>query len=180
MQPSEVLDFWFVEHGPEDWYSGDPEFDARCAARLADVHQQAVRGELWAWRETAHGRLAEIILLDQLSRQLHRGDAASFAADHMALALAQEVVYRGLADELTINEKLFVFMPFQHAESAVIQEESVRLFRSLGNDDYLPYAIEHRDIIARFGRFPFRNAALGRTSSPEEIAYMKEREGQAY
>lgn len=180
MQAQDVLDFWFVEHGPDDWYSGDPEFDARCAARLSDVHAQAVRGELWQWRQTAKGRLAEIILLDQLSRQLHRGDAIAFATDPMALALAQEVVYRGLDSELSINEKLFVFMPFQHSESLIVQEESVRLFRSLGNDDYLPYAVEHYDTIARFGRFPFRNAALGRTSTSEEIAYIKEREGQAY
>ncbi len=180
MEASDVLDFWVVEHGPEDWYSGDPEFDARCAARLSGVHRQAVRGELWEWRHTVQGRLAEIILLDQLSRQLHRGDAQAFAADPMALALAQEVVYRGLDAELSINEKLFVFMPFQHAESLIVQEESVRLFRSLGNDDYLPYAIEHHEAIARFGRFPFRNAALGRKSTPEEIAYMTEREGQAY
>jgi uncharacterized protein (DUF924 family) len=180
MQAEDVLDFWFVEHGPTDWYSGDPEFDARCAARLGDVHARAVRGELWPWRQAARGRVAEIILLDQLSRQLHRGDARAFAADPMALALAQEVVYGGLDADLTIHEKLFVFMPFEHSESPVIQEESVRLFQSLGDDQYLPYALEHHETIARFGRFPFRNAALGRTSTPEEIAYMKEREGQAY
>lgn len=180
MQPSDILDFWFVEHGPKDWYSGDPEFDARCAARLSDVYDKAVKGELWEWRASAQGRVAEIIVLDQLSRQLHRGDAKAFAADLMALALAQEIVHSGRDAELSINEKLFAYMPFQHAESGMIQEESVKLFRSLGNDDYLPYAIEHRDIIARFGRFPLRNAALGRASTPEEIAYMKEREGKAY
>ena len=180
MQPSEVLDFWFVEHGPGDWYSGDPEFDARCAARLSDVHARAVKGELWDWRQTARGRVAEIILLDQLSRQLHRGDAKAFAADLMALALSQEVVHGRLDAGLSITERLFVYMPFQHAESALVQEESVRLFTALGDDDYLPYALEHRDTIARFGRFPFRNAALGRTSTPEEIAYMKERDGKAY
>lgn len=180
MQPNEVLDFWFVEHGPQDWYSGDPEFDARCAARLADVYLQAVKGELWQWRQTVDGRLAELILLDQLSRQLHRGDAKAFAADMMALALAQEVVSAGLDQGLSVNEKLFIYMPYQHAESLVIQEESLRLFRSLDSDEYLPYAIEHHETIARFGRFPFRNAALGRISTPEELAYMAEREGKAY
>lgn len=180
MEASEVLDFWFVEHGPDDWYSGDPEFDARCAARLSDVHRQAVRGELWEWRHTVQGRLAEIILLDQLSRQLHRGDAIAFAADPMALALAQEVVYRGLDRELSLYEKLFVYMPFQHSESPVIQDESVRLFGALGNDDYLFHATAHRDTIARFGRFPFRNTVLGRVSTPEEVAYMQEREGEGY
>ena len=180
MQPKDVLDFWFVEHGPQDWYSGDPDFDARCAARLSDIHAQAVRSELWTWRETIEGRVAVLILLDQLSRQLHRGDAQAFASDTMALALAQEIVSQGLDGQLDTNHKLFVYMPYQHAESAIIQQESVRLFKSLGNDDYLPYAIEHHDIIARFGRFPLRNAALGRPSTPEEIAYMKEREGKAY
>ncbi|MAN76595.1 DUF924 domain-containing protein [Pelagibacterium flavum] len=180
MQPDDVLEFWFVEHGPQDWYSGDPEFDARCAARLSDIHAKAIRSELWTWRETPQGRLAEIILLDQLSRQFNRGSAAAFASDTMALALAQEIVSRGLDAELSVHERLFAYMPYQHSESLLIQEESVRLFRSLGDDEYLPYAIEHHDIIARFGRFPLRNTALGRTSTPEEVAYMKEREGKAY
>lgn len=179
MQPSDVLDFWFVEHGPEDWFAGDAEFDARCA-QLSDIHASAVRGELWDWRRTVKGRVAEIILLDQLSRQLHRGDARAFAADPMALALAQEVVYGGLDADLSIPERVFVYMPFEHAESALVQAESVRLFTALGDDAFLPYALEHRDTIARFGRFPFRNAALGRTSTPEETAYMAEREGKAY
>ena len=180
MQPDDVLEFWFVEHGPQDWYSGDPEFDARCAARLSDIHAKAIRSELWTWRETPQGRLAEIILLDQLSRQFNRGSAAAFASDTMALALAQEIVSRGLDAELSVHERLFAYMPYQHSESLLIQEESVRLFRSLGDDEYLPYAIEHHDIIARFGRFPLRNTALGRTSTSEELAYMKEREGKAY
>lgn len=180
MQPLEMLNFWFVDHGPQDWYSGDPEFDARCAALLSDVHARAIRSELWHWRETARGRLAEIILLDQLSRQLFRGDSRAFASDTMALALAQEVVASGLDAELSTHEKLFAYMPYQHAESPVIQEESVRLFRALGDDDYLPYALEHREVIARFGRFPLRNAALGRVSTPEELAYIGERDGQAY
>jgi uncharacterized protein (DUF924 family) len=180
MQAGDVLEFWFVEHGPEDWYSGDPEFDARCAARLSDVYAKAVRSELWTWRATPNGRLAEIILLDQLSRQFNRGSAAAFASDTMALALAQEIVSRALDAELSVHEKLFAYMPYQHSESPVVQEESVRLFRSLDDDSYLTYAIEHHDIIARFGRFPLRNAALGRTSTPEELAYMKEREGKAY
>lgn len=180
MLPSEVLDFWFVEHGPEDWYSGDPEFDARCAARLSDIHAKAIKSELWAWRETARGRVAEVILLDQLSRQLFRGEGRAFASDTMALALAQEIVALGLDAHLSTDEKLFAYMPYQHAESLAVQEESLRLFRSLGDDQYLPYAIEHHEAIARFGRFPFRNAALGRISTAEEIAYMAERDGKAY
>ncbi|HWJ88959.1 MAG TPA: DUF924 family protein [Pelagibacterium sp.] len=180
MQPQDVLDFWFVEHGPSDWYSGDPAFDERCKERLSAVHAKAVRSELWAWRKTVEGRVAELVLLDQVSRQLFRGDARAFAADTMALALAQEAVAQGLDKDLDLHHRLFVYMPYEHAESAIIQEESVRLFESLGSDDYLSYALEHRDTIARFGRFPFRNAALGRQSTPEEIAYMQERDGKAY
>ena len=180
MQPQHVLNFWFVEHGPSDWYSGDPAFDERCKERLSDVHASAVRSELWAWRQTIEGRVAELLLLDQVSRQLFRGDARAFASDTMALALAQEAVAQGLDKDLDLHHRLFLYMPYQHAESVVIQQESVRLFESLGSDDYMPYVLEHRDTIARFGRFPFRNAALGRQSTPEEIAYMQERDGKAY
>jgi uncharacterized protein (DUF924 family) len=180
MQSKDVIDFWFIEHGPEDWYSGDPVFDRKCTERLSGVHAQAVRSELWTWRETAQGRLAEIILLDQLSRQLFRGDARAFAVDTMALALAQEAIAHGCDTQLDLHGRLFLYMPFQHAESLVIQEESVRLFRGLGDDDYLPYAIEHHEIIEKFGRFPLRNKALGRTSTPEEIAYIEGRGDKAY
>ncbi|WP_116652333.1 DUF924 family protein [Pelagibacterium sediminicola] len=180
MQPKDVLDFWFAEHGPEDWYSGDPEFDEKCAARLSATHARAARCELWEWRKTAGGRLAEIILLDQLSRQLFRGDPRAFASDTMALALAQEAIAQGCDKELELHGRLFLYMPFQHAESLVIQEESVRLFKGLGDDDYLPYAIEHHEIIEKFGRFPLRNKALGRDSTPEEIAYIAGRGDKAY
>lgn len=180
MQPKDVLDFWFVEHGPQDWYSGDPAFDQKCAERLAEVHQRAVRSELWTWRRQPEGRLAELILLDQVSRQLYRNDARAFASDTMALALSQEAIAHGADKALDTHGKLFVYMPFQHAESLVIQEESVKLFEALGDGAYLPYAIEHRDIIARFGRFPLRNKALGRMSTPEEIEYIAGRGDKAY
>lgn len=180
MQAREVLDFWLVEHGPDDWYAGDPEFDRKCAERLADFHAQAARGELWRWRATPEGRLAEIILLDQLSRQLYRGDPRAFATDLMALALAQEVVAQGLDNQLDAHGQLFVYMPFMHAESLPVQDESIRLFEKLGDEFYLPFAIDHRETVLRFGRFPFRNAVLGRASTSDEIAYMAEREGKAY
>lgn len=180
MQARDVLDFWLVEHGPDDWYAGDPEFDRKCAERLSVIHAQAARGELWRWRASPEGRLAEIILLDQLSRQLYRGDPRAFAADLMALALAQEVVGQGMETHLDIHGRLFVYMPFMHAESLPVQDESIRLFEGLGDDAYLPFAHDHRETILRFGRFPFRNAVLGRPSTPEEIAYMAEREGKSY
>ena len=180
MQASQVLDFWFVQHGPEDWFMGGETFDARCAEKLSDIHAKATKGELWDWRDFVEGRIAEIVLLDQLSRQLHRGDAKAFASDPMALALAQEMVRAGMDRGLSTNERLFIYLPFEHAESLAMQKESVRLFTELGDEGYLDYAVKHLEVIEKFGRFPFRNAALGRTSTPDEIDYMTEREGLGF
>lgn len=175
MTADAVLRFWFEEHGPEDWFAGGAAFDAECAERFGETHERAARAELWHWRGTLEGRLAEIILLDQFSRQLHRNSPRAFASDLMAVALAQEVVASGGDQELTEDQRAFLYLPFEHAESLVLQDESVRLFSDLGQPDYLDYAIGHRDVIARFGRFPMRNAALGRTSTPEELDYIASR-----
>ncbi|RDE08649.1 DUF924 family protein [Pelagibacterium lacus] len=180
MQPQQVLEFWFERHGYEDWFRGGEPFDAKCRAELGDIHARAVKAELWHWRSGAEGRLAEILLLDQLSRQLHRGDRRAFASDTMAVTLAQELVAQGLDTRLDASQRMFAYLPFEHAESEILQDESVRLFEALGNADALQYAIDHRETIRRFGRFPFRNAALGRQSTPEEIAYMAERADQIF
>lgn len=172
--PEAILQFWFVEHGPEDWFGGKPEFDAELAARFSDLHPQVARGEAWAWRGTPRGRLAEIVVLDQFSRQLHRGSAEAFAQDKMALVLAQEAVAAGADAALERVWAGFLYMPYMHAESLVIQDEGVRLFTRHGDENSLDFMREHRRTIARFGRFPFRNAALGRPSTPEELAYMRE------
>jgi len=176
----DVLNFWFVEHGYEDWFGGKSDFDAKLAARFGDLHEQVSRGEAWHWRETANGRLAEIIMLDQFSRQLHRGSPRAFAQDGMALVLAQEAIFAGADREVELGRPMFFYMPFMHAESLVIQEEGVRLFEILGNADALKFMTDHRDTIARFGRFPFRNKALGRQSTPEEVAYMRAQEGRVF
>lgn len=178
MLPKDVLDFWFAEHGPEDWFAGGEAFDDKCRDRLFEVYQRAIRSELWAWRETVEGRLAEIILLDQLSRQLNRGSAKAFASDTMALSLAQEAVAQGLDNDLTDHQKLFLYLPYQHAESLLVQEESLRLNGAL--PDFVAFAKEHHDVVARFGRFPMRNAALGRASTPQEQAYIESRGDKAY
>lgn len=175
MTPQDVLSFWFEEHGPEDWFGGGEAFDAKCATRFGETHARAARAELWPWRATPEGRLAEIILLDQFSRQLYRNSARAFACDLMAVALAQEVVASGKDADMPANWRAFLYLPFEHAESLVLQEESVRLFADLGDPGYLDYAIAHREVIARFGRFPMRNAALGRESTPEEVAYIASR-----
>jgi uncharacterized protein (DUF924 family) len=175
----DVLRFWFVEHGQDDWFGGKAEFDAALASQFAKTHAAVARGEAWQWRLTPEGRLAEIIVLDQFSRQLHRGEAAAFAQDKMAVVLTQEAIAAGADVEIAPERRMFVFMPFMHAESLVLQDEGVRHFAQFGAD-MLKFMTDHRDTIARFGRFPFRNTALGRQSSAEEVAYMQEQGDRAF
>ena len=168
----DVIQFWFVEHDKDDWFGGKAEFDTELAGQFSDTHEAVARCEAWEWRSTAEGRLAEIIVLDQFSRQLHRGSPEAFAQDKMALALAQEAVALGADMAIPLERRMFLFMPYMHAESLVIQEEGIKHFVQFG-EDMLKFMTAHRDTIARFGRFPFRNKALGRDSTEAEIAYMK-------
>jgi uncharacterized protein (DUF924 family) len=176
---NDVLEFWFVEHGKEDWFGGKAEFDVALAAQFSDTLPRVALGEAWQWRETPEGRLAELIVLDQFSRQLHRGSPEAFAQDKMAVALAQEAIASGADMAVPVERRMFVYMPFMHAESLVIQDEGVKHFAQFG-EEQLAFMKEHRDIIARFGRFPLRNKALGRQSTDGEIAYMAEREGRMF
>ena len=137
-------------------------------------------GEAWGWRSSAEGRLAEVIVLDQFSRQLHRGSAEAFAQDKMALVLAQEAIAAGADMALDPVRRAFFYLPFMHAESLVIQDEGVRLYEALGKADQLEFMHKHRAVIEQFGRFPFRNAALGRASTAAEIAYMAEQGDRAF
>ncbi len=171
--PQDVLDFWFTEHGPDDWFAGKPELDAAIVARFAATHAAIARGEGFTWRSTIDGRLAEIIVLDQFSRQIHRGTAAAFASDGMALVLAQEAVGLGLDSLLDTHRRQFLYMPYEHAESLVVQAQSIRLFHALGDPEMMKFANWHLEVIQKFGRFPKRNAALGRTSTAAEIAYLE-------
>ena len=167
----DILTFWFDEHGQSDWFGGGEDFDRRIVARFQRVHRRARAGELWSWRSTPEGRLAEIIVLDQFSRQIYRKQAAAFAADAQALTLAQEVVLRGDDQRLTADRRLFAYMPFMHSESLLVHDEAAPLFAALGE---VPssYAKGHRDLIAKYGRYPYRNAALGRANTPDEEAYL--------
>jgi uncharacterized protein (DUF924 family) len=174
---ADVLKFWFEDHGQEDWFGGRAEFDAEIAGAFTHTHDAVARGEAWDWRSTPSGRLAEIIVLDQFSRQLFRGQAQAFATDAMALALAQEAVGGGHVNFLTQMQRTFVLLPFMHSESPLVQKESVRLHMALASPDNLKFAQGHQDVIARFGRFPRRNAALGRASTPEEETYMASSQG---
>ena len=173
----DVLKFWFEDHGQEDWFGAKPEFDAEIAAKFGETHAALARGEGWGWRTTPLGRLAEIIVLDQFSRQIYRGKAQAFAADALALGLAEETVDGGHHNFLPMPQRMFVLLPFMHSESPMIQKESVRLHMALGMPDAVKYAEAHADVIRRFGRFPRRNAALGRHSTPEEEDYMASGKG---
>jgi uncharacterized protein (DUF924 family) len=173
----DVLDFWFVQHGQEDWFGAKPEFDALIAAEFGETHTAVARGEAWSWRTTAEGRLAEIIVLDQFSRQLFRGRGEAFAHDDMALTLAQEAVAGGHHNFLPVPQRMFMLLPYQHSESAVVQAESVRLHLAMGVPEMLKFAEGHAACINRFGRFPKRNAALGRRSTEEELEYIASAEG---
>ena len=176
----EVIRFWFADHGPEDWFGGKADFDAELAEAFAATHPQVAAGEAWGWRATPLGRLAEIIVLDQFSRQLHRGSPLAFAQDTMALVLAQEAIAAGADGQVEAMQQPFFYLPFMHSESLLIQDEGVRLYEAMGNAEQLDFMVKHREVIARFGRFPFRNKALGRQSTPEETSYMDEQNGRMF
>ena len=167
-----VIDFWSAETGPQLWFAKDPEFDQLIRNRFQPLHSAAARGELWAWRAAADGRLAEIIVLDQFSRNLYRDTAAAYAQDAVALVLAQEAISAGADRALDAPRRAFLYMPFMHSESPLIHERAVQLFSVPGLEHNFAYELRHRDIIRRFGRYPHRNVVLGRPSTPEELAFL--------
>lgn len=170
----EVMGFWFDELTPRQWFIKDEVLDREIESRFLVTFEAARRGELWQWRLSAKGRLAEILVLDQFSRNIYRDNPEAFAQDPQALVLAQEAVSHGVDRHLGISQKPFLYMPYMHSESLAIHEEALRLFDQPGLEENLDYERRHRDIIARFGRYPHRNALLGRESTPEEIAFLQE------
>ena len=171
MQQS-VLQFWFHEITPAQWWKVDPALDALIAERFGELHRQAVRAELFQWRSAPLGRLAEVIVLDQFSRNIHRNDRRAFEADALALGLAQEAVAAQADLALAQEERLFLYMPYMHSESRLIHEVAERLFRENASQDSHDFELRHKAIIDRFGRYPHRNAVLGRESTPEEQAFL--------
>ncbi len=167
-----VLDFWFREITPKAWFQKSEAFDGEVAARFGVVLEAAVRGELWTWRRTAEGRLAEVIVIDQFSRNIHRDRPAAFANDPVALILAQTAVELGADLDLEPDARAFLYMPYMHSESALIHVEAVALFAAPGLERNLDFELRHKAVIDRFGRFPHRNAILGRVSTPEETAFL--------
>lgn len=174
MTVEEVLRFWFEETTPERHFKREDAFDAAIRERFAEIHAAAARGELADWRDTADGRLAEIVVLDQFSRNLFRGDPRAFAGDVVALVLAQEAIRVGADREMPAARRAFLYMPFMHSESRVLHIDAERLFRQSGLERNYEFELKHKAIIDRFGRYPHRNAILGRKSTPEELAFLEQ------
>lgn len=174
MSAYDVIDFWFNQTSPELWFAQNDAFDERIKQKFGQLHAAATAGELFEWRCSAQGRLAEIIVLDQFSRNLYRNQPEAFTHDSMALVLAQEAVQQQLDQQLEAEQRAFLYMPYMHSESKNIHQTALDLFTALGNKDNLHFEQLHKDIIDRFGRFPHRNKVLGRTSTPEEIDFLKQ------
>jgi len=170
----EVLAFWFKEIEPKQWWTVDSAFDARLKDRFLPLLNQAARCELFPWRAALRGRLAEIIVLDQFSRNVYRNTPGAFSQDPLALALSQEAVASGALGKLEDAERAFLLMPYMHSESAVVHVEAARLFKEWAPEGNYDFELRHKAIIDRFGRYPHRNKILGRASTPEEEAFLLE------
>ena len=180
MKSAEVLDFWFgATPGRErpEWFRKDPAFDEEIRRRFGDLHAAAARRELEAWRASPEPMLALVVVLDQFSRNLYRNDARAFAQDAHALECANQAIARGDPLGLLPVHRQFLYLPLEHSEDMADQERCVELMRGLdafeATRGISEWAVKHRDIVARFGRFPHRNAALGRNSTPEEVEFLK-------
>jgi uncharacterized protein (DUF924 family) len=191
--PDAVLDFWFPPDNARAnalWWGKDPRLDAEIRERFGTTLAAAKAGQLADWTESARGRIALIIVLDQLSRNIHRGDPQTYDADEQARKLTLDGLALGHDRELSAIERLFFYMPLEHSEQLDHQDQCVALMRQLAEDvaaqpgveagqrarfvSFIDFAIRHRDIVARFGRFPHRNALLGRTSTAEELAFLEQ------
>lgn len=169
-----VLNFWFTELKPAQWFEKDPNVDRLIRRRFGDLHREVAACEHYAWRKRPRGRLAEIIVLDQFSRNMFRDSAQAFAYDPLALGLAQEAIAVGADKALQGAPLSFLYMPFMHSESRKIHEIAVELFSAPGLEENLGYEMRHKVIIDRFGRYPHRNALLGRVSTPEEEEFLRQ------
>lgn len=168
---NDILNFWFQEIDSKRHWVKDSEFDALIRKRFSSVHQAASECELFAWRVTSEGRLAEIIILDQFSRNMFRDTPQAFAQDSLALALAQEAVANAADKEMDEYKRSFLYMPYMHSESRLVHVEAEKLFKPLGNYEF---ELKHKAIIDRFGRYPHRNEILKRESTSEEIEFLQQ------
>ncbi len=168
----QIINFWFEETKPEQWWKKDKAFDALLVERFSELHSRASRCELFEWRKHPEGRLAEIIVLDQFSRNMFRDTSLAFATDPMSLTLSQEAISCGADQALTSLQRSFLYMPFMHSESLQIHEIAVELYRNNSIQSNLDFELSHKKIIEKFGRFPHRNDILGRQSTAEEIEFL--------
>lgn len=170
MKPQDVISFW-RDAGPTKWFSGGAGFDAKCRKHFGDAHMAAGRREHDDWMGSADGALALLLLLDQIPRNIFRGSGHAFATDGLALQHAQQAINAGLDTQVDEGLRAFMYLPFEHSEDMAMQDRSIELMSPLGKSS-LGYAHAHRNVIKRFGRFPHRNAALGRSNTPEEQAWL--------
>jgi uncharacterized protein (DUF924 family) len=170
-EPAVVLTFWRAA-GPERWFEKSPEFDAEIAARFSAIRDAAAKGELSHWENTPEGALALTIVLDQFPRNMFRGDARTYAPDALARAVASRALARGYDRQVPERERQFFYLPFSHSEEIADQERCLALARDYGSDEFMKWAEHHADIIRRFGRFPHRNAVLGRATTRAEQAFL--------
>ena len=173
MNPADVVTFW-TEAGPKAWYKKKTAFDAEIRRRFEALHFAASRGELAGWAETAEGALALLLLLDQFPRNMFRGSPHAFASDPLARQVARAAVDRGFDQQVAPELRQFFYLPFEHSEDLDDQEFSLRLHATLPGPDPDGWAKQHYEVIRRFGRFPHRNAALGRQSTPAELVWLRE------
>jgi uncharacterized protein (DUF924 family) len=173
--PADILAFW-RSSGPRRWFAKNDAFDAAIRLKFEPTHHAAARGEYDRWRESAEGALALVILFDQFPRNLYRGSAHAFATDPLARRLAADAIEHGHDRAGPADLRSFFYMPFEHSEDLADQDRSVALCEALqaetGDDGFLKWAVGHRDVVVRFGRFPHRNRALGRTTTPEEQVFL--------
>ena len=169
-----VLKFWFEEIEPASWWQANDSFDDQIRRRFGSLLQQAAQAELYPWRQSPQGRLAEIIVLDQFSRNVYRNTPQAFAQDTMALVLAEEAIACEADQSLSAGQRVFLYLPFMHSESRLIHQQAERLYRENGEKSNYDYALRHKAIIDRFGRYPHRNQVLGRISTAEELEFLQQ------
>jgi uncharacterized protein (DUF924 family) len=170
--PAEIVAFW-REAGPDKWFEQDENFDQAIRSMFRTTYEAAANGELSAWEESAEGALALVLLLDQFPRNMFRGNARAFATDALARAVADRALARSLDHATDLTMRPFFYLPFMHSEVLIDQDRCMRLYEALGDAEQLRYATEHRDVVKRFGRFPHRNRALGRDTTPAEQAFLQ-------
>jgi uncharacterized protein (DUF924 family) len=168
---AEVVTFWQAA-GPDRWFTKDDVFDKEIRERFFDTYEAAAAGKLSDWEQSAQGALALLILLDQFPRNMFRADARAFATDPLARAITAGAIVRGFDSQVPKGLRGFFYLPFEHSEDLADQERCIALNKAIGDAENLKWAEIHADIIRRFGRFPHRNAALGRTTTPEEQAFL--------